>query len=495
MMVKRESRKIAIVGGGIGGLTAALLLSYRGHKVTVLEKGSRLGGRMAYESEKGFKIDQGPTIVLLPGMIRGALQAAGVDPNLFEFQQVDPLYRIQFEDGRTLTKWTDKRRMADEIERMFPGEGGSFLNYMEVMQERFNMGYKQFLSKDFVKKRDFWTPGNVRSLVKLKAYSSVRQDVARFFHASRLREAYSFQTLYIGGNPEATPALYSLIPFSEHAHGIWYVKGGYAGMIGKLAQLLEERGVEVRLNTAVEQVLVRDGECYGIRTKGVSWAFDQVVLNGDFPMTRALLGEQRGRGWGKAKAYEPSSGCFLMYLGLNRVYEQASVHQFFFKDRFAAMLKDVFVSKIVPEDPCLYTFHPSLIDSSLAPPGKGVLYVLVPVPSGDGGAWETMREAFADRILEELERRGFPGLREAVEWRKVRTPHEAKQEGLYQGGSFGLAPTLRQSGVFRPQLQPYGIKRLFAVGASIHPGGGVPIVMQGARLLAEFMERQRENMH
>ncbi|WP_429309793.1 FAD-dependent oxidoreductase [Paenibacillus mucilaginosus] len=285
----------------------------------------------------------------------------------------------------------------------------------------------------------------------------------------------------------------SLTPSMRMKSG-WYLQGGYAGLIGRLEEALRSRGVTIRTGTPVEEVLMLGSRCIGVWAGGEKLAFEHVVLNGDFPGTAALLGEQE-RGKAPARKYVPSSGCLLLYLGLNRTYPEALVHQFFFTEGIRDMLATVFVKGELPADPCIYAFHPSLIDPAL-PPGKSVLYVLVPVPSGGGVDWSG-REAVVDAVLRSLERRGFPGLRAAVEWMKVRTPEDALAEGLFGGGSFGIAPSLQQSGVFRPQLAPFGIEGLYAVGASVHPGGGVPVVMQGAKQIADHILKKdcTANMH
>lgn len=155
----------------------------------------------------------------------------------------------------------------------------------------------------------------------------------------------------------------------------------------------------------------------------------------------------------------------------------------------AKHMEAVFKHKAIPEDPAIYTFNPSIMDPSLAPEGKSVLYALVPVPSGSHIDWSNQQD-FVDGIIRTLEEKGFGEARKEIEWVKVRTPNDAQAFGLYEGGSFGIAPELFQSGVFRPQYQPYEYKNVFAVGASIHPGGGVPIVMQGAKMLADHLIEQ-----
>ncbi|WP_068775614.1 NAD(P)/FAD-dependent oxidoreductase [Paenibacillus sp. FJAT-26967] len=480
--------KTIIAGGGIGGIMAALFAAKRGHRVQLIEQSTQLGGRLAFEGNGTFHIDQGPTIVLLPDMIREILEEAGVPADKLSMVPCDPLYRIHYEDGTVYTKWRDEEKQLQEIERIFPGEADGFRLYMKEMKIRFEKGRAAFLERSFYRKRDFWTWDNMAELIRMRAYLSVSRDAARFFKDPRLRHAYSFQTLYIGGNPQDTPALYSLVPYSEHAHGIWYVKGGYAGLVSTLHQELLARGVEVTTGVRVDEVLHHRGVVEGVVAGGRKIAADRIVLNGEFPGLHQLNGVPSGK---KARKFVPSSGCLLIYLGLNRTYADKDVHQFYFSDEFDGMLKDVFRRKVMPDNRCIYVFNPSLLDDTLAPEGQSVLYMLVPVPSGEHLSWEDA-QTLAGGIIEDVERLGFDGLRSAVVWRSVRTPQDSLAGGLYGGGSFGIAPTLLQSGVFRPQVKPFGIRGLYAVGASVHPGGGIPIVMQGAKILDTEMQKDME---
>src|SRR6478736_2121083 len=440
--------RTAIVGGGIGGLITALLLSKRGFSVDIFEKENKLGGRLAFVEKDGYKIDEGPTIVLLPLMLERILDEAGISASQYELIRCDPLYDIHFPDGTTYTKKATEKDQLEEISRLFPGEEQNYRRFMTKLKKRFELGSKAFLEKTFVNKRDFWTWQNIKALKKMNANKSMRKFVSTYFHDERLVDAYSLQSLYIGGNPYSAPAIYSLVPYSEHAHGIYYVKGGYASLVPLLEKALIEQG----------------------------------VLNGDFPNMAKIARK-------KEKKYVPSSSCLLLYLGLKRKYDHHNVHQYFMGNDLAKHMEAVFKHKTIPEDPAIYTFNPSVIDPSLAPEGKSVLYALVPVPSGGHIDWSNQQD-FVDGIIRTLEEKGFEELRKEIEWVKVRTPNDAQAFGLYEGGSFGIAPELFQSGVFRPQYQPYEYKNVFAVGASIHPGGGVPIVMQGAKMLADHLIEQ-----
>ena len=478
-------KQVHIVGGGVGGLVTALLLSKDSNKeITVYEKNDSFGGRLSFTGNEEFRIDEGPTIVLLPDMLLSILEEAGISKERLPLVECSPLYSVDYADGQSMNKYRDIQKQKEEIERLFPGDGEGFERFIKDMRWRFAMGQQQFLKQNFVDKKQFFSPRNLQTLVKLKAFLHVKRLMKQYFKHEELQHTYALQTLYIGGHPGESPALYSLVSYSEHEHGIWYLKGGYASLIDILVAELKQRGVKMVTNANVENLSITNDHCDAIQVNGEWHSVDDVVLNGDFPLMNDLLPEDQKQ----HKSYTPSSGCLLIYMGLNKNYTQPSIHRFFVGGDFEKHMKDVFQHRRIPVDPSIYTFHPSLIDETLAPPGKGVLYTLVPVPSGNHIDW-SCKEEYAEYIIRKLEEKGYPGLGDAIEWIQVKSPQEAKQEGLYQGGSFGIAPTLFQSGVFRPQLKPFGMDNVYAVGASTHPGGGVPIVMQGAKLLADYMNQ------
>ncbi|MEA3322222.1 MAG: phytoene desaturase family protein [Bacillota bacterium] len=470
------SKHIAIAGAGIGGMITALLLKKQGFHVSIFEKEKQAGGRLAFVEREGYRIDQGPTIVLLPDMLKEILAEAGVPKDAWELMSLDTLYTIHFKDGKKYTKFKDIKTQLSELSKQFPGEEIGFKQYMTDMKKSFEMGKTSFLEKSFTRKRDFWTGKNIKTLLRLKAYQSTKKFTGSYFNDERLREAYSLQTLYIGGNPQTAPAMYSLIPFSEHEHGIHYVKGGYASLVDVLVETLKASGIPLHLSSKVENIQKEQGRVTAIKVNGESITVDGLVWNGDFPSSAELFNNQ--------KNYEPSSGCVLFYFGVDGIYQDSNVHQFFMGGDFEQHMREVFKEKKVPTDPSFYTFNPSVIDSTLAPVGKSVLYVLIPVPSGSHIDWSN-EKAFKDKMLMNIENRAFPDLIKRMEWMEVRTPNDAELDGLFQGGSFGIAPNLFQSGVFRPQAKPNSdLENVYATGASIHPGGGIPIVMQSAKLAA-----------
>lgn len=480
--------RIAIVGGGIGGLTAALLLSQQGQEVTLFERAPQVGGRVAFEEEGAYRVDRGPTIVLLPEMLLATLEEGGMPAESIELLHCDPLYRIHFKSGRTLTKVDGVEEQAAEIDKSFPGEGKGFIRFMNEMSRLFPLGKAAFLEQDFKARKDFFSLKNLSLMARLKAFKSLRSAVGQYFHSEELKDAYSLQSLYIGGAPFRTPGIYTMLPYAEQAFGIWMIKGGYGELPRIMVKELERRGVSIQTNTEVESLLVSEGRCRGVVVQGADLPFDAVIYNGDFPYLEDLL--PQGTGKQSKTKFQPSSGCVLIYVGAAKRWEESLTHQFFLPESLNDSLKDLFDRNLIPDKPSYYVFNPVVLDDSAAPPGESVLYFLVPVPNTGHIDWNAVTGPLVDKVLADAEARGYPGLAAKTVWRKVRTPADAENEGMYGGGSFGIAPVLSQSGVFRPQPKPYNIDGLYAAGASVHPGGGVPIVMQGARLAVQELMKE-----
>lgn len=487
--------RVAIVGGGIGGLTAALLLSQRGQEVTVYERASQVGGRVAFEEEGHYRIDQGPTIVLLPEMLLSILEEGGLPPERLELLRCDPLYRVHFKNGRTLTKVNGIEAQVAEIESSFPGEGQGFTRFMEDMSKLYPLGKATFLEQGFTTRRAFFSVSNLRLMARLRAYKNLRAAIGQYFRSEELKDAFSLQSLYIGGAPFRTPGLYTMLPYAEHAFGVWMLKGGYGELPRIIAKELERRGVCMSTDTEVESLLVEGGRCCGVTVQGENITYDAVLYNGDFPHLSGLIptASRREQGKERRKPFVPSSACLLIYLGVSKQWKESLTHQFFLPDSLNDSLRQLFDGKRIPEQPSYYVFNPVMLDETAAPEGESVLYFLIPVPSCKEIDWDAEAEPLVSKVLVDAEKRGFPGLAAHTVWRKVRTPVDAAKEGLFGGGSFGIAPLLSQSGVFRPQSKPYNIEGLYAAGASVHPGGGVPIVMQGAKLAVHELMKEMRN--
>ncbi len=476
-MKHTRSDRVVVIGGGVVGLTTALLLARQGYDVHVVEAQRHWGGRLRFVHCDGDRIDAGPTIVLLPDVLRRILHTCGMDD--VRMHACDPLVRMHFADGSTLARRADPKAMRAEMAQFSPDAAAQYARYVSCMEQRYAWGVTNVLDQTFVNPSWRATAQLFARLAQFGALRSVHADCARFFSDARLHDAFGLQSLYIGGNPYTTPAMYALIGYAELAYGISYVEGGYASLVPLLVAAAKQHGVKLEQRAIERIAYTASGRVCAVTHAQGSIPCEAVVYSGEMHRLAPLLGMRVHRKW------RPSSGCFLLYIGIDGTYPERDVHAFWLCAQFAQHMREVFRTGMLPTDPAVYTFYPSRIDRSLTKhPDDSVLYVLVPVPSGSTIHWHAVQDAFAARIVHMLEQRAFPQLRMRTRWMRMHTPADAASEGLFAGGAFGLAPSWTQTAMFRPQLRPYRhIDGLYAVGASVHPGGGIPIVMKGAELL------------
>jgi phytoene desaturase len=490
------AKRAVVIGAGVGGLTSALRLLRNGWSVTVVEKNPLPGGRLGRVQGGGFHFDLGPTILLMPDVFYQLFADLGRNlDDYVELVALEPNYRLHFGDGSFLDSSVNLQRMMQEIERIAPDDLLGFMRYLSDMHERYRIARHQFIEQPMLSPLELVQhPGRLKSLYKLHAVRSMASDIARYVKDERLRIALTFQSLYIGIDPFSAPAVYNIIGYMEVSYsGVWYVRGGYHKIVDALATVLGELGGDLRLSTPAQQVLYERGRATGVRlASGEELTADAVIVNADYPQAvESLLAEgaPQGRRRRRLERMEQSCSAFMMYLGVNRKYPQADVHNVFFASDFRRGADDIFVRRQVPDEPSFYVHVPSRIDASVAPADKEAIYVLAPVPNLTSAVdWKTEKAKLRNRILDKLEAAGFAGLREAIEFESIWTPGQWQSAfALKDGAAFGLMPRLLQSAYWRPSLRSRDVRGLYFVGASTHPGGGVPIVMTGARTVEELM--------
>ena len=440
----------------------------------------------------GFSWDCGPTLIMMPEVLRELWAAADrrLDDDL-ELVRVDPYYRVVFAEGGHLDLTGDLPRMVQNVEAIEPGGGGRVLGFLAAAERLMSRTRLPIIERTFAGRKDLARPGVLRALLRARPLASVASMAAEHFRSDALRQAFSFQTLYLGTHPAATPAAYVMIPFVEAALGVWYPMGGVHRIAQAMARLAEKAGAEIELETPVTEILT-DGR----RATGVALAEDRrvradvVVSNADWGHThRALLrrGERVGRrDWG-------ASG--VLFLLAVRGPLEGPHHQFLLAGDFQGNLADIFERRRLPRDPSIYVSRPTATDPSLAPAGTDLLYVLVPAPTLDSEVnWAAELPAFRERVLARLVRGGFPDLSGRILAETTLTPESfGLRYNLSHGSAFGLAATLLQSGPFRPSIRSRRYAGLYHVGASVHPGGGVPIVTTAGRMAAEAILQDHGN--
>lgn len=491
-------KKIAIIGAGTAGLASAIRLKALGYDVTIYEKNEKVGGRMYQIKEDGFTFDVGPTIVMMPDIYKEVFKVSGVDyKDYIDMVRVDPMFEIKYRDKTNLIATNDLVEMTIENEKISEEDAQGYLAYLADVYKRYLVAKNHFIDRSFRKPTDFYNPKMLYQGMKLKTFNSAYKSIAKFVKNEKLRQSLAFQTLYIGISPYNGPSIYTIIPMIELLYGVHYIKGGMYSMAKAMEKRFLEMGGKILLNQNVEELLIEKKEIKALKVDGkVTQNYDAVLTNADFPwVMNNLIKEKKNKGKYTEKKVNKmlySSSSFILYIGTKKRYD-LKTHTFFFTNDFNGNINDIFVGN-TPKDPSYYVYTPSRIDSSMAPEGKESMYVLVPVPnkSDSPEKWDDKAvETYKNKILDMMsEHEVFKDIKDNIDYLKVYSPNDFESKfNLQFGATFGLRPTLLQSNYYRPQNKFRYLKNLYSAGSSNHPGAGVPIVLNSAKLAVNELHK------
>jgi phytoene desaturase len=484
--------RAVVIGSGFGGLAAALRLAVRGYDVTVLEKLDAPGGRAYVYRRDGFTFDGGPTIVTAPYLFEELWALCGRKlSDDVELRSIDPFYKIRFDDGDVFSYTSDRDEICRQIERFEPRDVANFERFLTASKEIYRVAFEELADQPFHELGTMLRAAP--DLIRLGGFRSVYAKVSSYFLHPKLRLAFSFHPLLIGGNPFATTSYYCLIAHLESKFGVHYAVGGTGALVRGLVRLIEARGGRVRCNAEVAQIDVSNGRATGVRlASGERLAADVVVSNADVAWTyQRLLGNHERTRWTDARLARASysMSLFVWYFGTRKRYDDVYHHTMVLGPRYRELLDDIFLHQRLADDFSLYLHRPTASDASLAPPGCDSFYVLAPVPHlGSGTDWGAHAEVYRQRVEARLEATLLPGLRESIVTSHMLTPQDFRDRLLsVNGAAFALEPRLFQSAWFRPHNRSEEVAGLYLVGAGTHPGAGLPGVLSSARILDKLV--------
>jgi phytoene desaturase len=482
-----------VVGGGFGGLALACRLQSMGFRTTLIEARDKLGGR-AYVYEKGeFFFDGGPTVITDPSCLEEVFALSGRKlSDYVELLPVEPMYRLAWEDGEIFDYFQDTEKLEAEIKRVSPDDIEGYRRFYKYSEALFEEGYLKLGHVPFL---DFWSMLRCApQLAGLQAQRSVAGRVKDFVKSDKLRQAFSFHTLLVGGDPHKTSAIYALIHALERKWGVWFPRGGTGALVHGFARLFEDLGGKTIIGDPVTEITEENGRLRTVRTKsGWSQDFDAVASNADVVHTyEKLLGKtQRGRKMGASlKKKRFSMSLFVTYFATNRKYEDVQHHTICFGARYKELISEIFAGPKLPDDFSLYLHRPTATDPGMAPEGHDSWYVLSPVPNLGKAQidWEREGPRYKERIYQYLEERYLPDLRQHIVADHILTPQGFKDDlGAHLGSAFSLEPILTQSAFFRMHNRDDEISNLYFAGAGTHPGAGIPGVVGSAKATALLM--------
>ena len=482
-----------IVGAGPGGLASAMLLAYSGVDVTVIEKAEKVGGRTRLIHKDGYTYDRGPTFFHYPEVIEEIFRAVGKDAHeeLGLIPLEDPSYRLVFGAGGHIDATSNLDLMTERIRELSGDKNAKgFEKYVKENRSKLNLS-KACLQTPWTGPSNLLTRRALRVATVLKPWASVAGDLRRNFDDERIRLAMSFQTKYLGMSPFHAPSLFTILAFLEYEHGIFHAKGGLGSITPKIASIAEEFGAKIRLNTPVKQLIYQGKEVVGVELEDETIYADKVVVNADFAhaMTTLVPDEKRKR-WSNKKLEKKGYSCstFMLYLGMDKTYDDLPHHQIYASKDYEQNLEDITNHKLTWEDPSLYVQNACVTDPDLAPEGCSTLYVLVPVPNQhESIVWDDIKDQYRDLVIEQMDKLGFGDVKEHIVSETIVTPDDWESSDIYRGAVFNLAHNLGQMLWRRPQNRFEEAKNLYIVGGGTHPGSGLPTIFESARISSKLV--------
>ncbi|QSG13851.1 phytoene desaturase family protein [Halapricum desulfuricans] len=510
-MQSLSDQQVVVVGGGIGGLSTACYLADAGADVTLLEKNGQLGGRASRLEREGFVFDMGPSWYLMPDVFERFFGHFDRTPEEFyELERLDPHYRIFFKDGEASDDGAETGRRSDKVdispnraenrelfESIEPGAGEAFDSYLSTSETHYETAMEKFVYEDRSRLRDWIDPDVMRAApIGLQLIGSMQSHVSDYFQHPRLQQIMQYTLVFLGGSPKNTPALYNMMSHVDFNLGVYYPvpkngdgPGGVGVVVDAIVDLAEQLGVTFETNSEVGEITRRKDAFHVETVDGDVYRPDRVVVNADYRHAEQELMPEHERQYDESywadRTYAPSA--FLMYLGVEGDVEELAHHTLVLPEDWDPHFDQIFERPAWPDDPAYYLCVPSKTDEAVAPEGHSNLFVLVPIAPGLRDT-DALRERYREQILEDVATNTGVDLRDRIVVEETFAVDDfVDRYNATEGTALGLAHTLRQTALLRPNNRSSAVDGLYFTGSFTTPGIGVPMTLISGQHAAEAL--------
>lgn len=492
-----SKRTVGIVGAGLGGLSAAVHLAAAGHEVSVYEKQSGPGGKAFTEKQGDYRFDTGPSLVTMPEVFDRLFAVAGKRrADYLHFIPLNPICRYFFDDGSRFEAPPGPETFTAEARRIFGEPPEHLEHYFGYSRRIYEITHRLFLERSLHEGSTYRSADFRRSLFRIGQIDALRtMDRAhrRFFDDPRLVQLFDRYATYNGSSPYRTPATLNIIPHVEYAFGGYAVDGGIYAIPTAIERLAKEVGVRLHYGVTVEAIEYDDTNRHkqvrGLCVNGSSIPFDVVVSNADVsPTYERLLNDPQAPLLRRYRSLEPSSSGLVFYWGMNRRFPELGVNNIFFSGDYGREFEEIFDQGTCPTDPTVYVNITSKVTPGDAPSGGENWFVLVNAPASHGQNWETETAHARRAVLRRLGRALGGDIGSCIEVESTLTPPEIEARTDSRMGSlYGIASNTKLAAFLRHPNRSTRYRGLYLVGGSAHPGGGMPLVILGGKIVADLV--------
>jgi phytoene desaturase len=488
--------RIAVIGSGFSGLSAACYLAKEGFDVTILEKNDSAGGRARQFKADGFAFDMGPSWYWMPDVFENFFAYFGKKASdYYTLQRLDPSYRIVYSKDDTLNIPAGVESLCEMFEKLEAGSGKRLQQFLEEGKFKYDIGINDLVHKPGLSVSEFFDFNLVKGALRLHVFQSISTYIRKFFKEKKLVQLLEFPVLFLGATPENTPALYSLMNYADMALGTWYPQGGMYKVIEGMVSLARSLNVTFEFNSNVEQVEINSTEATGLIVNGTFRPFDFIIAGADYHhVEQHLLPASHRRYteeyWQK-RVLAPSS--LIFYLGINKKLEGLLHHTLFFDQDFKQHATEIYEQPQWPSSPQFYISCPSKTDTTVAPEGCENIFILVPVAPNLNDT-DAIREKYFDSIISRLEQLTGQSIREHIIYKRSYAHRNFIEDyNAFKGNAYGLANTLMQTANLKPSIINKKVSNLFYTGQLTVPGPGVPpSIISGEVVARELIKRHKE---
>ncbi|WP_443938880.1 phytoene desaturase family protein [Pedobacter sp. MW01-1-1] len=490
--MSNNKKKIAVIGAGFSGMSAAAYLAQAGHEVHVFEKHNQPGGRARqFKTENGYVFDMGPSWYWMPDIIEGFFADFGYhSSNFYQLKALDPQFEMIFGDEKMAVpkEYTALKQLMEKTEL---GAAEQLDKFMQSAKYKYEVGMQDFVNKPCYNWLEFVSPKIAKSALQLNLLTDFRSYVAEYFSNQKLKTLMEFPVIFLGASPNSIPALYSLMNYGGYVLGTHYPMGGFYELVLAMKKVAEKQGAHFHFNAPVDELLIKDKKVVALRVNNELKHFDEVIASSDYHHTESLLPQEyrnyKENYWNE-RTFAPS--CLIYYLGVKEKIPDLRHHTLFFENDLDEHIACIYSDKRWPENPLFYVCCPSKTDDNVAPEHGENLFLLLPVAPGLSDE-ESVRESYLKKMLARIEKHtGASHLFDKLEYRQSYCVSNFMQDyNAFKGNAYGLANTLKQTAVLKPKIRNKKLSNLFYAGQLTVPGPGVPPSIISGKIVAKEVNK------